>query len=52
MKAALKMVAANLVSIACVASAVALATRGVGGWGWFLLIAVLCVHSFSGPSGS
>jgi hypothetical protein len=32
----------NAVSIACVIGAVNLASKGTEGWGWFLLVALLC----------
>jgi hypothetical protein len=32
----------NAVSIACVIGAVTLASKGTEGWGWFLIVALLC----------
>ena len=48
---------ANLVALATAVSAAVLAYNGVGGWGWFLFVSVLTVHSFEardeekGPKG-
>ena len=47
MKTAFMIFFANLTSIACVIGAIYLASLGIGGWGWFLFVAVLCVQSFS-----
>jgi hypothetical protein len=41
MNSTLLLLAANLCSVACVVGAILLALHGIGGWGWFLLIAVM-----------
>jgi hypothetical protein len=37
----------NLTSLACVVGAAYLASKGTEGWGYFLLVAVLCTQTFS-----
>ena len=46
MKFALMNLTANLVSLACVGSAVYLAVHDVKGWGWFLLVAALSYGAY------
>ena len=41
MKTELLLLLSNATSIACVIAAATLASFGTGGWGWFLLIALL-----------
>jgi hypothetical protein len=41
MNPTLLLLISNLPSIACVVAAAFLASKGTGGWGWFLLIALL-----------
>lgn len=47
MKLALMMLACNLVSLAAVIGAAALAKAGIAGWGWFLFVALI---AFNTPS--
>lgn len=47
MKQSLLLVASNLVSLACVATAAFLAIHGMRGWGWFLFASLLCMHGIS-----
>jgi hypothetical protein len=42
MKYALQSIAANLVSLGMVASAGCMAMNDKPGWGWFLLVAMIC----------
>jgi hypothetical protein len=41
MKQILVILACTIPSIACVVGAVVLALNGIGGWGWFLFIALI-----------
>lgn len=41
----LQMIGANVISLACVGGAIALAVNGRDGWGWFLLVAVLAANT-------
>tara|TARA_R110000868_G_scaffold29897_9_gene111264 strand:+ start:3043 stop:3204 length:162 start_codon:yes stop_codon:yes gene_type:complete len=41
MKTAFILLLCSLTSIACVIGAIILALHSIGGWGWFLLIAIL-----------
>ena len=43
MKDTLILLVSNIVSISCVITAAILAYGGKSGYGWFLLVAVLCV---------
>lgn len=49
---ALKLLAANLVSLAAVVGAVVLAHAGIAGWGWFLAAALLTVTTVHSKSDS
>jgi hypothetical protein len=41
MKTALILLFCSLPSLACAIGAIVLALHGIGGWGWFLFIAVM-----------
>ena len=41
MSFALKLLAANLASLAAVIGAIVLAYAGIAGWGWFLAVALM-----------
>ena len=43
MSFALKLLAANLTSLAAVIGAIVLAHAGIAGWGWFLVVALMIV---------
>lgn len=45
MKFTLATIAANAVSLACVVIAGYLALNGKTGWGWFLIVGLLCTGS-------
>ncbi len=45
MKWLLASLAANLISLSCVIGAIVIAISGKDGWGWFLLVAVICESS-------
>ncbi len=44
----MKYILFNLVAILCVAAAAYTASLDVKGWGWFLFVALLTAHSFTG----
>ena len=51
MSFALKLLAANVTSLAAVIGAIVLARAGITGWGWFLLIALMTSKTvYSSPS--
>jgi len=37
----------NLTSLACVIGAIYIASLGITGWGWFLLVAIMTTSYFS-----
>lgn len=45
MKFALAIIGINLSALTCVIAAAHLAVNGIEGWGWFLLVAILCAGS-------
>lgn len=45
MKTAFMLLFANLTSVACVVGAVYLASLGISGWGWVLLVGLLCAQT-------
>lgn len=51
MSFALKLLAANLTSLAAVIGAIVLAHAGIAGWGWFLAIALITTRNvYSKPN--
>ena len=51
MSFALKLLAANLASLAAVIGAIVLAYAGIAGWGWFLAIALMTARNvYSKPN--
>ena len=48
MKTALILLFCSLPSLACAIGAIILALHSIGGWGWFLFIAVMTKPDFTG----
>lgn len=51
MKLFLANLAVNLCALACIGIAGTMVIKGVGGWGWFLLIAVICACTIEPKEG-
>jgi hypothetical protein len=52
MNPTLLILVSNLASLSCVVGAILLALNGITGWGWFLFIALITIHSYSSSNSS